>query len=65
MFEPVELFETLMRVAKSVGDIDSAQLYPPSDIDNRNYISISGDRKGGGRFELNFTAHVPVEAPDA
>ena len=65
MFEPVELFETLMRVAKGVGDIDSAHLIPPDEYSPSHCIRIAGVSKSGGKFELEFEMSPQKETTDA
>ena len=62
MYEPVGLFETLMRVAKSVGNIDSASLAPPDNYSPSYCIRITGTSKDGGKFELEFE-HTPPKVP--
>ena len=62
MYEPVGLFEALMRVAERVGNIDSASLAPPDNYSPSYYIRITGTSKDGGKFELEFE-HTPQKAP--
>ena len=62
MYEPVGLLETLMRVAKSVGNIDSASLATPDNYSPSYCIRITGTSKDGGKFELDFD-HTPLEVP--
>ena len=65
MYEHLELFETLMWVAKSVGNIDSASLAPPDKYSPSHCIRISGASEDGGKFELKFEHTPPKAAADA
>ena len=62
MYEHLELFETLMRVAKSVGNINSASLAPPDKYSPSHCIRITGTSEDGGKFELEFE-HTPQKMP--
>lgn len=65
MYEPMELFATLMRVAKSVGNIDSASLAPPDNYSPSYCIRITGTSKDGGKFEMEFELIPMKETTDA